>query len=103
MQDNATIAMLQLSCRFGESARNPYWLAVLMNSSDVNHVRNEYEDYINMADIHYHPRYCLVTPILQFDELAGNPCWVTMSKHFLCFSGKKLEVMLAHLQYQPTS
>ena len=35
--------MLQLSCKFGESIRNPYWL-MLTSSSDSNYVPNECKD-----------------------------------------------------------
>ena len=37
-------AMLQLSCKFGKSIWNPYWLIVLTSTSDNNHVPNEHED-----------------------------------------------------------
>ena len=36
--------MLQLSCKFGESKWNPYWVIVLTSSSGINYVLNEYEE-----------------------------------------------------------
>ena len=35
--------MLKLSCKFGESKWNPYWVIVLMSSSGTNYVPNEHE------------------------------------------------------------
>ena len=35
---------LQLSCKFGESIWNPFWLIMLTNSSDSNYVPNEHKD-----------------------------------------------------------
>ena len=36
--------MLKLSCKFGESKWNPYWIIVLPSSSGTNYVPNEHED-----------------------------------------------------------
>ena len=33
-----------LSCKFGESKWNPYWLIMLTSSSGTNHVIDEHED-----------------------------------------------------------
>ena len=41
MQANA---MVKLSCKFGESKWNPFWVIVLTNSWGPNYVPNEYED-----------------------------------------------------------
>ena len=38
-------AMLQLSCRFGESKCHSYWVTMLTNSSGTNHVPNKHEDF----------------------------------------------------------
>ena len=35
--------MLQLSCKFGESKWNPYWVIVLTKSSGTNHVPKDHE------------------------------------------------------------
>ena len=37
-------AMLQVSCKFAWSIWNPYWLIVLMSSSESDYVPNEHED-----------------------------------------------------------
>ena len=36
--------MLKLSCKFGESKWNPYWIIMLTNSSGTNYVLNGHED-----------------------------------------------------------
>ena len=41
VRDNA---MLKLSCKFGESKWNPYWIIMLTNSSGTNYVLNGHED-----------------------------------------------------------
>ena len=35
--------MLKLSCKFGQSKLNPYWVILLASSSDTNYVLNEHE------------------------------------------------------------
>ena len=58
--------MLQVSCKFAWSIWNPYWLIVLMSSSESDYVPNEHEDvdkYI-LADLQYHLRKCHVKTIL---------------------------------------
>ena len=40
MQANA---MVKLSCEFGESKWNPFWVIVLTSSSGTNYVPNEHE------------------------------------------------------------
>ena len=45
-------ARLKLSCKFGESKWNPYWVTMLMSSSDSNYVANDHEDvdkYVSFA------------------------------------------------------
>ena len=37
--------MLKLSCKFGESKWNPYWIIVLTKSSGTNYVPNEHEGF----------------------------------------------------------
>ena len=51
IKDNA---MLQLSCKFGESKWNPYWVIMLTSSPGTNYVPNEQEDVPNMTHMQYH-------------------------------------------------
>ena len=54
-------AMLQVSCKFAWSIWNPYWLIVLMSSSESDYVPNEHEDVDKYG---YHLRKCHVKTIL---------------------------------------
>ena len=69
--------MLQLSCKFGESKWNPYWVIPLTSSSGTNHVPNEHEDFdqydpnaMNIRD------NTMLEQVWKFDGPNWNPRWL---------------------------
>ena len=72
-------AWLKLSCNFGESKWNPYWVVVLASSSGTNHVLNKHEDVLAIWTICDTTQ---ATDVLQlfckFGQSKWNLYWVIM-------------------------
>ena len=65
-------ARLKLSCKFGESKWNPYWVIVFMSSSDSNYVANDHED------VDKYGSFASPKPSWKFSEPKWNTYWVIM-------------------------